>query len=494
MNLWAKHLGQLTMASVALFFFSCQDNISQLGFKNQNSRIDLSYIEIPLESSVYLQDSINTTNYSNSATRLLVGSYNDPAFGSVKTTGFTHLFPPTYKLDSFPKLDSIALQLRFDYYTYGSAGTTTQTFSIHELTQQLDFDKAYYSKTPTSYNNTPLGTGSFKVGATLFNTQYDKTAAERDTAVLNVTLPNELGQRLIDRFIEKGATDSLFMKEFFYGLAIVPGASNDKVVGFDYNNSINAGSLLSRVVVYYHTLNGKNTLKEDSLQLSLPLSGVTYTNIDANRSASADLSALTGYYQDIAPPVYRYAQNGTGVALKVDFQKFFDFAEQHPKILINSCELAINGIEGADQYRPPSGFMLRVMKEGNRYRNTRYELIYDANGVAVSSGITSADVFELASYSSKLTQSLNDVGGYFTVLDDRGQAALLARSGSDYTTYISMFVQQLFNKKGADNRYRYYGLVPTDPPNSKSVNRLLFNKDNLKLKIYYTIPTGIQAD
>lgn len=493
MNLWVKRIGQLTSASVALFFFSCQEDNNLLGFKNPNSKIDLSYAEIMLESSVYLLDSINTTNYSSSLNRALVGAYEDPAFGKIKATSFSHLFPPTYVLDPSTQLDSVAIQLRFDYYAYGSAGVSEQTFSIHEVSENLDFSKAYYSKTPTHYNETPLGTGSFRVDGSKFKTEYDKADVDKDTAVLNITLPNTFGQRLIDRFKEKGASDSLFMSEFFHGLAIVPGASNDKIVGFDYSNRINANSFFSRVVVYYHTLDDVGALKDDSLQFSLPLSGITYSKIDTDRGSTPDLSMLTNnFYQDIAPAQYRYLQNGTGVALKLDFQKFFDFVDQHPKILINSCELAINGIENADEYRPPSAFMIRVLKDDNHYRNTRYEATKDVDGNIIGTSIAASDIFELSSYSSKFSQSLTDVGGYFTLLDDGGDAALLRRDDSDYRTYISMFAQQLFNKKGAENRYRYYGLVPTDPPNNKSVNRLMFNKDNLKLRVYYTIPA--QAD
>jgi hypothetical protein len=492
MNLWVKRIGQLTVVSVALFFFSCQDNISQLGFKNPNSKIDMSYAEVTLESSVFLQDSINTTNYSTSLNRVLVGNYNDPAFGKVSTSAFSHVFPSSAALDSFPQLDSVALQLRFDYYTYGAAGSTTQTFSVHEVNEVLDFNKAYYSKTPTAYGAEPIGTKSFRVDASAFRTEYDKANADKDTTLIHITLNSTFGQRIIDRLKLKGTKDSLFTEEFLHGLAIVPGAANDKIVGFDYNNSINSGSTFSRVVVYYHTVNSKNALKEDSLAMSLPLSGVTYTKIDADRSASPDLSALNNnFYQEIAPPQYRYAQNGTGIGLKIDFQKFFEFAEQHPKILINSCELAINGIEGNDQYRAPSAYRIRVLKDDNHYRATRYLLTYDEKGNVIGSATNQADAFELISYNSKLTQSLADIDGYFTVLGDDGDAALLRRDGNDYTTYISMFVQQLFNKKGAENRYRYYGLAPVDPPIGKSLNRMMFNKDNLQLRIYYTVPAQV---
>ena len=63
MNLWVNRIGQLTMLAVALFFFSCEDETSILGYKNPNSKFKVSYVEIPIESSVLLRDSLRTSNF-----------------------------------------------------------------------------------------------------------------------------------------------------------------------------------------------------------------------------------------------------------------------------------------------------------------------------------------------------------------------------------------------------------------------------------------------
>ena len=63
MNLWAKRIGQLAVFAVALFFLSCQDEASLLGYKNPNTKFQVSYVEIPIESSVLLLDSQRTSNY-----------------------------------------------------------------------------------------------------------------------------------------------------------------------------------------------------------------------------------------------------------------------------------------------------------------------------------------------------------------------------------------------------------------------------------------------
>src|SRR5688500_7755434 len=63
MNLWANRLGQLAILAVALFFFSCEDDTSFLGYRNPNEKFKGKYVEIPLNSTVFLLDSIRTSNY-----------------------------------------------------------------------------------------------------------------------------------------------------------------------------------------------------------------------------------------------------------------------------------------------------------------------------------------------------------------------------------------------------------------------------------------------
>src|SRR5687768_12985680 len=93
MNLWAKRIvRQLTVLAVALFFFSsCEDETSLLGFKNPKSKFNVSYLEIPLGSSVLLIDSIITDNKLNNG--VFVGQYTDPVAGQVTASVFLQMLP-----------------------------------------------------------------------------------------------------------------------------------------------------------------------------------------------------------------------------------------------------------------------------------------------------------------------------------------------------------------------------------------------------------------
>src|SRR3990170_1441181 len=114
MNLWAKHVGQLVVFAVALFFLSCQDEASLLGYKNPTSKFQVNYVEIPIESSVLLLDSQRTSNFlfQNETNRLLVGQYVDDQFGSVSTAAYTQYFTNSgTKLPANAIYDSVTLQL-----------------------------------------------------------------------------------------------------------------------------------------------------------------------------------------------------------------------------------------------------------------------------------------------------------------------------------------------------------------------------------------------
>src|SRR5688500_14589768 len=104
MNLWVNRIqGQLTVLAVALFFFSCEDEASRLGYPNPNSKFDLKTIDIPVSSSILLLDSIRTSNYDavNDVNRFLVGRYNDSRFGDIASATFAELLPAdTLEIDT----------------------------------------------------------------------------------------------------------------------------------------------------------------------------------------------------------------------------------------------------------------------------------------------------------------------------------------------------------------------------------------------------------
>src|SRR5690606_34941765 len=88
------------------------------------------------------------------------------------------------------------------------------------------------------------------------------------------------------------------------------------------------------------------------------------------------------------------------------------------------------------------------------------------------------------------------------IINDQGNFFNLAYSSTDkkYSGSASLFFQQLFVKDEAKKLFTDIVLIPYAPArsagdpvygrhvNGKSVNRVSFNKDNIMLRVYYTVP------
>jgi hypothetical protein len=459
------------MIAVALFFFACEDETSLLGYPNPNSKFNVRYIEIPITSSVMLIDSIRTSNfYQEELNRVLVGKYTDPKFGDITATAFTQIVPTTTsKLDATAEVDSVTLQIRFDYYQYGATGNTPQSFSIHELTEKMeDTLYSYYFNKSTVPYGAAIGSKSASVSEEDFEIQYAKADNAKDTTLVKFTLDNSLGQKLFERAKagDSTYTNSRYFAEYIKGLAIVP-TSNDKVVGFDLNNSLDVNSLITRLTVHYHTST------TDSLMLHFGLSRIQFTNIQADRSAS-ELSELAAFNQPVEPSSgLRYVQSGTGVVTKLDFSNFYDYvdADSLQNIIINSAELVITGTESTDQYAPVNALSLRMLADDNTIKKVK----------------TATDTSSIIAYGG--TVGISDQ--IFTVQGDSRSSFILGKaSGSNkYSGFMTLFAQQMYLKAENKPRYKYFALYPESPPIGKGVHRLAFNKDNIKLRLFYTKPT-----
>lgn len=483
MNLWARSIGRALFAAVALFFFSCEDESSFLGFKNPTPKFDVTYVEIPVTSSVLLVDSLRTVNfYSDNTPRLLVGSYSDEQFGEVKSTAFTQFYTTTAsKLGAGASFDSVTIDLRFDFYTYGSEDLTNQRIAIHEVTEVLEPAKwrYFHNNTVTPYDPTPLGVKDFTVDVEAFD-KY--VADDKDTTItLHLPLSWDFGKRIFDLALTyrdaTDSTDSVFVRynEFvreFKGLAIVSN-SGDKIVSF------RPGATASRITLHYHDN------QNDSLRLTLAFNGLlSYNHITSERGAT-DLGGLTSYHQDFLPPNnMRYVQSGTGIITKLDFGAFFDFvqADTNASLIVNEAELVIEEIDNTYGYDPPNSLHLYAMKENSRY--WKHARPADAN--------YQEDLRMLAAYDQYLAVT-DTADRYFAPMGEGQIFQLeLADDGDRYNGFMTRFVHQLSIKDEQKPLLRYFALVPSNPPFGKSVERLVFPENAVKLRVYYTRPTGMQ--
>ena len=489
MNLWAKRVGQLAiMLAVALFFFSCQDESSVLGFRNPNSKFKVFYVEIPIESSIYLRDSLRTSNFSyvGEVNRLLVGNYVDEAFGNITASAFSQFYTSFFsKVGSTAEYDSVSLQLRFDLYNYGPLTTTEQSIGVYELDQDLKSDSLayYFNKTNIAYS-TLLGSKSFSIDPETFN-EFALSSTDYDSVItVNVPLDFNFGQRIFDSAVRfRDATsreDSsfVFYAEFikeFKGIVIRPEVM-DKMIGFKPT------ATETTIKIHYHEAD------VDSLSFNLTLSNVLgFNQITADRSAS-ELSDVNQYYQDYLPSTdNRYIQSGTGILTKLDFSNFYEFVDTIPNILINSAELLVESVQPSD-YPPPAGLSMRLLQDNNRMKKYSSSRPQDVADYLAYKGYLLFDV--VTQNGAPLVE--NDSVFY---ANDRNALLAYSKTNNTYTASMPLFFQQLA-LKDEKPKFKYFVLYPhseagTKPASqsaAKTVNRAIFPKDKITLRVYYTKP------
>ena len=481
MNLWVKRTGQLFIA--VLFLMSCEDDSFLLGFKGKE-KFQGKYQELSLGSSVMLVDSVITDNVGGTI-RLLTGRYLDDVFGEVRSESYTEFYPSTkVQIDATSVLDSVTIQFRLDTYVYGSAGTSNEQFYIHELTEQLSDSILeqgtgfrYYFNSGITYNPTPIASATMEVSYDSLKKNSSLSEASQDTIQLTFKLENTSGfsVRLFDFAKNRVVTDSALVPQFrseFYGLAIVPDPLNTKIIGF------NPRSVLSRITIHYHT----DT--EDSLTRTHFLGNISFNQVVTDRSSS-ELAGLSAYQEfEVSNG---YIQSGSPVITQLDLTEFYNFVQDIPEMTINSAELSFTPTGIVDGLEPPTQLSVRLQNENNnQFLNllvnddreflTGYEQLFSEGRYYTAGGD-----FNLSPSTSTAL-----------LPPSQGQSVVLSylESENRYTGFMTLFMQNLFENKTKEDKIFYVSLNPLSPAVGKTVNRVVFDKSSVKLKIYYTIPVS----
>ncbi len=213
----------------------------------------------------------------------MIGNYDDPYFGKVKSESYFQLSGSTYALSSSSSdtdspnyvFDSIRMILRPDGYYYGDS-TKVQTISMHRLLEKVkvkDDDYYFYNDSKLSYDSESLGSVSYK-----------PTPVRKDSVVLKVN--NVFGEALFQKIKKREVTNFDEFTEYFKGVAIKgTSSSSTAVVGF------NSSSVLR---MYYSKYLGDT---EESLTLDFNILDASkqFNNISLDRTGTqiVDLKDFT---------------------------------------------------------------------------------------------------------------------------------------------------------------------------------------------------------
>jgi hypothetical protein len=338
---------------------------------------DYAYTDtLTLRCTVEREDSLLSSDRNSISPYFLCGQLQDPFFG-VSTSEIYSLLQLSNASPNFTNatLDSAVLYLRFSPAGFYGDTTVPQTLRVHQLDEQLRWDRDYFS-------NQSLLSGP-EIGklenflprpSTLYN-GFDTAATAAKAAYIAVPLSADFGNFLLDVDSLDMTSDSLFWKKL-RGIRISaePASSPGAMMAFNLNE-VN----FSFIRLYY---------KRDTLNLIFDyefLGCNKFTHFTHDYSGSSAGQAIGQAATD-----YLYLQGMGGLRLKVEIP----YADQLGDVVINKAELvlATAGLSGDNPLLKPANQLVFTELQGD------------------SALVLSSDV--LHSIGPSLSGSFDTFGGY----------------------------------------------------------------------------------
>ncbi len=425
--------------------FSCGTDTDTGEFTVGSDYLALSNKVILIDTVTVEMSTINFDSLiTSSRSRILIGNYEDPVFGKVKSDSYFQLSASAYALNGSTSdtqavnyvFDSISMILKYDKYYYGDT-TRVQTFNIHQLTQKVKpntDDQSFYNNSTLNYSSESLGKISF-------------TPRPNQKDSINIKMNDVFGEALFQKIKKREITDFDSFSEYLKGLVLVPETSNSSsVIGFSVSTS--------KVRLYYSKYRANEdeisyivdfTISDIAKQfnsISLDKSGTILQNLPISSSKlSSSLTNNQGFIQ-----------SGTGVACRIDFPSIKQLKNISTNGAIVNAELVLKPVNNSYSEKYPLEDSLAVYEGDNLNR---------VSGTLVNSAGTT--VYGLL---NKKSDEFNE--------------------NIAYTIPIGNFLQKEMLKK-ADSRS---SLILTLPGISKSVDRIVLadqkkSNNKIQLKIYY---------
>jgi hypothetical protein len=234
-----------------IFLAACKKKDTSIGAKSIDPNSVLNSIQVDtfkLNTYTVEEDSVITS----SAIYGLLGSYNDPVFGTCEASIYTQLRLASAKPDfgdlNTIVIDSFILGLEYSNY-YGDL--SSQNFVVNRLTGDLNIDSTYYSFTETAHAATNLILAGHEVLTPKPNTDA-VIGADTVKPQLRIYLDTNLARELMIESTTGFPTydsNEEFLK-YFKGLRV--GVSNGiQQSGEGTIMSFNLDAPLSKLTIYY---------------------------------------------------------------------------------------------------------------------------------------------------------------------------------------------------------------------------------------------------
>ncbi|MFM7234009.1 MAG: DUF4270 family protein [Flavobacteriales bacterium] len=266
-------------------------------------------------------DSLRTDLFAN----VLVGNYVDEDFGLVKCRGIMQ-FSPDATIDSLPdNLEVFAVELKLAYQPEAYGNNAPMYFQVHQLTERIYLDSAYYNNQLPQRNLDNLILSGRETQVT--RSEYASAISTGNIEYLTLQLKPTFGQFLLSG--DSALTDFDSFADYFNGLVISSNTMDGRVVSF--------ATINSSIQVYYR-YPGENRLNIGSYTFKYSSSCEGYSVIEHNHYGSA-LQSLTAE-NPITRTDLAFLQGAGGTRVRIDLNDVLWMRElEHP--IINKAELVV---------------------------------------------------------------------------------------------------------------------------------------------------------
>lgn len=427
-----------------LSIFSCGTDTDTGEFTVGSDYLALSNKVILIDTVTVNMSTINFDSLATSSRgRIMIGNYDDPIFGKVKSDSYFQLSADTYALNSIGSdtestnyvFDSISMILKYDRYYYGDT-TKVQTFNIHRLTQKVKPNKEdnnFYNNSTLTYSPESLGTISYK-----------PRPKEKDS--INVQMSKEFGEALFQKLKKKEVTDFDSFTEYLKGFVLVPENSNSSnVIGF----SVSESKLRLYYSKYQTDVETPFRIDFSILDTSKQFNSIS---LDKTGTILENLPVSTGTLSSTLLNNQGFVQSGTGVACRIDFPNIKQFKNISANGAIVDAQLILKPVNNTYSEKYPLADSLTVYVGDNLNR--------------ISGNLLNAAGSSVYGKLSKSSDEFNENVGY--------------------SISVGSFLQKEMLKQ-SDSRS---SLILTLPGIAQSVNRIVLGdqkhlNNKIQLKIYY---------
>jgi hypothetical protein len=422
---------------------SCEDPSSiGLILDPENNQIGVFYQEIPLSATVFMRDSLSTTNTGF----LVYGIEESDFFGDTEAIGYSRLFfnRDIRKPEQNAILDSVIFNINM-VNVLGNDLSDSKTIAVHVLNEQIE-DKLYYNFSSLDYDPDPIISASFNF-------------SNRQDTLLSFPIANDFTQNVFEELKNGDAfTDIFTFREFLPGL-VFKGVDNENVsfstrVGnntgmvFFYKNE---GDTISRAYPISTGINN-NFARHFSQVINDPTG--TPTEVIDRKTVDFDLGPMAG------------GKSLLGLLVKLDMSPLDAFLDTLENVTFNQVTLEFGPLQNNIATNRPPQFQIMY------FTNETNEILLRSDGLP------------MAVQPDGRPQIDNDKK---EPLYSEGPALLIhSRQNNIYSQFITSHVSSIYRKQ---IQRRDFILNPGSPVGDdfrRSLSEYVFEKNTIKLKIFFS--------